>query len=172
MGESERQHLKDLLESFDTAMLITRHGEREHARPMAIASVEGENTLWFATLQDAPKSDEIRQDAHASATLQSSGRYVALSGTASLVDDRARIHELWRPTWKAWFPNGKDDPNLVLIRLSVKNAEFWDNAGAKGIRYAFEVAKALVKGREPAPVASVHGRVEPGDGGEPLSERH
>lgn len=172
MGESKKEHLKDLLESFDTAMLITRHGEREHARPMAIAGIEGANTMWFATSQDAPKSDEIRSDSRASVTLQSDKRYVALSGRATLVADRAKIDELWKPTWKAWFPNGKDDPNLVLIRLTVEDAEFWDNAGTKGIRYAFEAAKALVTGEEAAPVSGQHGRVKPANGGVPLSQRH
>ena len=172
MGESSKQaHLKDLLEAFDTAMLITRHGEREHARPMAIAGVEDANTLWFVTSDDSPKSDEIRSDARASVTLQSATRYVALSGIARLVDDRRKIDELWKPTWKAWFPNGKDDPKLVLIRVSVTDAEFWDNAGTKGIRYAFEAAKALVTGEPAAPVSGQHGRVT-SPGGEPLSQRH
>ncbi len=171
MAESQ-EHLKDLLEWFDTAMFITHHGERQHARPMTIAAVEGANTLWFATSQDAPKSDEIRSDARASVTMQSPKRYVALSGVATLVEDRAKIHQLWKPTWKAWFPNGKDDPKLVLIRLTVTDAEFWDNAGAKGIRYAFEVAKAMVKGEQPASVAAQHARVQAGDGGEPVSQRH
>lgn len=171
MGESKKEHLKDLLESFDTAMLITHHGDLEHARPMAIAGVDDANTLWFVTSQDAPKTDEIRSDSRASVTLQSNTRYVALSGRASLVDDRQKIHELWKPTWKTWFPNGKDDPKLVLIRVTVTDAEFWDNAGTKGIRYVFEAAKALVTGDQPAPVSGQHGRVKSGNGGEPLS-RH
>ena len=170
MGESNQDHLKDHLESFDTAMLITHHGEREHARPMAIAGVEDADTLWFVTAEDAPKSDEIRSDARASVTLQSATRYVALSGVASLVDDRRKIHELWKPTWKAWFPNGKDDPKLVLIRVTVTDAEYWDNAGTKGIRYAFAAAKALVTGETAAPASGQHGRVKPA--GEPLSQRH
>src|SRR5215204_5711695 len=135
MGQSTKQHLQDLLESFDAAMLITHHGDREHARPMAVAGVEGANTLWFATSEWSPKSDEIRRDARVSATFQSDKRYVALSGRGELVSDRAKINELWKPTWKVWFPNGKDDPSLVLIRVTVEDAEFWDNAGTKGIRY-------------------------------------
>ena len=31
------KQLSELLESFDTAMLLTRHGDTNHARPMAIA---------------------------------------------------------------------------------------------------------------------------------------
>lgn len=162
MGEmSKTQQLAELLESFDTAMLITRHGEGgEHARPMAIAEIEGASTIWFVTSSDSPKVDEIRKDARVSATFQSDRKFVALSGTSAIVRDRARIEALWKDTWKIWFPDGKDDPSIALIRVEVEDAEFWDNAGVKGIRYAFEAMKGLIKGERPEAVAGAHGRVE------------
>lgn len=171
MDEDKREHLKELLESFDTAMLMTHHAEKAHARPMAIASVEGTNTIWFVTSMDSPKADEIRKDSRVSATFQSSRRYVALSGTAELVDDRTKLDELWRPSWKVWFPNGKDDPSITLIRVTVKDAEYWDNAGTKGIRYVFEAAKALLRHTTPTVHEILHGRVKTMDP-EPASQRH
>lgn len=170
MAEDTKKHLHDLLESFDTAMLITHHGDGQHARPMAVAGVEGESTLWFVTSVNAPKSDEIRRDARVSVTLQSARKFVALSGQAELVDDRAKIHELWQADWKAWFQQGKDDPSIRLIRVSVSDAEFWDNAGGKGLRYAFEAAKAMLTKDRPNIPDSVHGRVKSSNAGEPLSQ--
>ncbi|MBX3205333.1 MAG: pyridoxamine 5'-phosphate oxidase family protein [Labilithrix sp.] len=166
-----KQHLRELLESFDTAMLITRHDDREHARPMAVAAVEGADTVWFATSQAAPKSEEIRKDARVSATFQSGRRFVALSGRAELVSDRAKIQELWKPTWRVWFPEGKEDPTLVLIRVTVTDAEFWDYTGARGLRYAFEAARALLTKHEPAMGEGQHGRVKSVAGAEPVSQR-
>jgi general stress protein 26 len=133
---------------------------------MAIAAVEGTNCLWLATSLDSPKAGEIERDRRVSATFQSDkGRYVALSGSAELVTDRAKIHELWSERWKVWFPRGKDDPSLALIRVSVDDAEFWDDAGAKGIRHVFEQVKAYGKGERPAPVPGEHGRMKsPGPG--------
>lgn len=171
MGESTKEHLKELLASFDTAMLITRDGEQEHARPMALAGVDGANVLWFVTSQWSPKVGEIQQDRRVSATFQSSKRFVALSGTAQLVKDRAKIEALWKAEWKVWFPDGKDDPKISLIRVNVTDAEFWDNAGTNGIKYAFEAAKAVLKGEEPKPVPGVHGRIET-NGNTPSSQRH
>lgn len=170
MAEDTKKHLHELLESFDTAMLITHHGSGDHARPMAVAGVEGVNTLWFVTSVDAPKSDEIRRDASVSVTLQSARKFVALSGKAELVDDRAKIHELWQVDWKAWFQQGKDDPSVRLIRVTVSDAEFWDNAGGKGLRYVFEAAKAILTNDRPNLPDSAHGRVK-STNGEPLS-RH
>jgi len=163
MGEKSKAHLKQMLESFDTAMLITRHGEKMHARPMAIAGVEGANTLWFVTSETSPKSDEIRDDERVSATFQGRAGFVALSGQASLVRDRKKIEELWQTSWKAWFPNGKDDPSIALIRVTVLDAELWDTAGSSGIRYAFEMAKAVVTGDTPEITQTQHARVNPND---------
>ena len=162
MGEvSKTKHLNELLESFDTAMLLTRDGDQNHARPMAIAEIEGANTLWFVTSNESPKAEEIRGDTRVSVTLQSERRFVALSGTSALVRDRERIDALWKDAWKVWFPEGKDDPSIALIKVTVKDAEFWDNAGGKGICYAFEAAKALISGERPEPVPGAHGRVKP-----------
>jgi len=172
MAESTKQHLKELLESFDTAMLVTRHDDRDHARPMAVAGVEGASTLWFVTSQNTPKSEEIRRDGRVSVTFQSDKRYVALSGVAELMTDPAKIDELWKTSWNVWFPQGKDDPNLVLIRVTVTDAELWDHAGSKGIRYAFEAAKALVTGKTTELGEDLHARVKPSPGGEPVSQRH
>lgn len=172
MGESTKQQLKSLLESFDTGILITRIDDREHGRPMTIAAIEGANTLWFATTRSSPKSEEIRRDTRVSVTFQSRKRFVALSGTAELVDDRSKIHELWRPSWRLWFTRGKDDPSIVLIRVTVKDAEFWDNAGAVGIRFAFKAAKALLTSRGMPYVAGQHGRVMVGEGGEVIAHRY
>lgn len=171
MGESSKAHLKELLASFDTAMLITRHGEDNHARPMGVAGVEGANTLWFVTSETSPKSIEIAQDSRVSVTFQGPLEFVALSGRASLVQDRNKIEELWRTSWKAWFPDGKDDPKITLIRVTVTDAEFWDTAGTKGIRYAFEVAKAVLTGTTPEVAPGQHGRVVT-TGAAPVSKPH
>jgi general stress protein 26 len=170
MGELEKKHLHELLESFDTAMLITRHREKLHARPMAVASVEGANTVWFVSSIDSPKADEIRDDPRVSATFQKERKFVALSGRGELVRDRAKIAALWKDTWKVWFPNGKDDPSIALIRVAVEDAEYWDNAGAKGVRFAFEAVKGLIAGERPQPVEGQHGRVRATDA--PASSRH
>ena len=168
MGESAKKHLEELLESFDTAMLITRSGEKVHARPMALQKVEGPSTLWFVGSDNSPKAEEIEQDSRVSCTFQGKMKFIALSGTARLVKDRAKIEELWKPDWKVWFPDGKDDPKIALLEVTVTDAEFWDNAGTKGIAYVFEAAKSLLKGEQPKPVAGAHARIKD-EGAGPVS---
>jgi len=52
-----------------------------------------------------------------------------LAGTASLVRDRKRIDALWSPSMGRFFPGGKDDPDLCLIRVNAESAEYWDGPG-------------------------------------------
>lgn len=156
----EEKHLHELLESFDTAMLITRHDEGHHARPMAVAAVEGGDCVWFIMSVDSPKAAEIRADPRVSATFQAGRRFVALSGIAEIVHDRAKIHALWKDTWRVWFPHGKDDPSLALIRVSVDDAELWDHAGARGVKYAFEAVKSVLAGARPSPLEAQHARIK------------
>ena len=54
---------------------------------------------------------------------------MSVSGKASIVADKAKIAELWSPAMNIFFPGGKDDPNLRLIRVRAESAEYWDGPG-------------------------------------------
>lgn len=46
----------------------------------------------------------------------------------SIVEDKdpAMVDKLWNKQVEAWFPGGKSDPNLTLLRLSIDSAELWE----------------------------------------------
>jgi general stress protein 26 len=52
--------------------------------------------------------------------------FACLSGTISESNDPAMIDKLWNNQVEAWFPGGKSDPNLALIRLDIDSAELWE----------------------------------------------
>jgi general stress protein 26 len=147
----ELERVRELLESFETAMLVTRGRDASlHARPMAIARVEAGCELWFFTGRSTAKVHEIENDQRVLIVCQDEmSRYVALSGFARLVVDRAKVSELWKESFKVWFPQGVSDPDLFLIRVQPDDAEYWDNQGFKSVRYLFEAAKAYVRGTRP-----------------------
>jgi general stress protein 26 len=156
----EARHLYDLLQGFDTAMLITR-GDRGgmHARPMVVAELRADADVYFVTSIDSPKVGEIDADADVLLTFQSDKQYAAVYGRANVVQDRAVIERLWKDSWKVWFPRGKEDPSIALLRFDAERAELWDNAGGKGLEYAFEAAKAYVSGERPRVDEDQHARV-------------
>lgn len=149
MSVDSTAKFKALIKDFDNAMFVTQtHTNELRARPMVIADHMDNGDLIFITSDDAPKTDEALEHPQVNVTMQGSNKFLSLSGVASLSFDKAKIHEVWKPTWKAWFPKGKEDPSLSLIRVTARNGEYWDMSGASKIRFAFEAGKALVQGEK------------------------
>ena len=162
MAEEQRKKVHELLEEFDTAMLVTQgEGQLPHARPMAIARVEAGGGVWFFSGRDSAKVHEIQHEQHVLIVCQKGHRlHLTLSGRAQLSQDRNRAKELWKESYKAWFPGGPNDPNLVLIFVRPEAAEYWDAQGVQGVRYLFEAARAYAKGERPrVEEGEQHGKV-------------
>ena len=132
-------------------MLITHAGEgRLRARPMAIAKVEEDARVWFITGADTAKAHEIASDKRVHIVCQNDrSAYLSLSGHAEVVRDRAKIEELWKERFRAFFPQGKDDPEIALIDVRPEEGEFWDNEGLNKIKFLFALAKAYTGGDKP-----------------------
>lgn len=150
MTDSPHDKLKELLSGFETAMLVTRTPEGElRSRPMAIAEIERDGTLWFLTQNDSAKVDEIMDDRQVNVAMQSGLKFVSISGIATAVQDRRKLHKIWNEAWRHWFPDGKDDPSLLLLRVDGRSGEYWDNSGSSGIKYLIEAGKAYLAGTRP-----------------------
>ena len=148
MPHTQNAKFRKLLAEFETAVLITHGGEDAfRARPMAIARVDENCDLWFITGRDSAKAHEIELDTWVQVICQKGwSSCVCISGYASLDSDRAKIEELWNPALKVWFPQGVDDPEIVLIRVVGELGEYWDNTGMNRITYAYRAIKALMTG--------------------------
>ncbi|MGZ3418957.1 MAG: pyridoxamine 5'-phosphate oxidase family protein [Polyangiales bacterium] len=140
-----RDELRELLKQFRTAFLVTHEGAgRPRGRPLAIAKVEDDATVWFATASHSPKVAEIANDA-AACVLCHRDRdeaWVSLSGAATLVRDRAKIAELWGANMKPWF-EGPDDPAIVLVKVKTAHAEYYESKKPM-IARVFEMIKGMV----------------------------
>ena len=144
-------------------MLVTHtpaHGLR--ARPMQIAGVDADSRVWFFTALESGKVEEIALDTHVAVVCQKNrDLYVSLTGKASVLRDPAKVEELWKEPFKAWFPGGKDDPQLSLVSVTPEEGEYWDNEGFRKIKYLFEAAKAYAKGTKPEiEEGEQHGKVK------------
>ncbi len=144
-----RKKLFGLIRNFRTAMLVTHDGEQIDARPMAIIDVEDDGTIWFATDRTSGKTFEVAENCHVAVTMQDSKTFVSVSGNAALVTDRLVIEQKWSEPLKVWFPGGKEDQNLILLKVIPSIAQYWDNSGLSGIKYLFEAGKAYLKGERP-----------------------
>jgi general stress protein 26 len=147
----KRQRLSELVSKFDTAMLVTRTDSGGmRARPLSIADSGEDGVLYFSTAIDSPKVAELDDDSHVAVVMQDGKRYVSISGVARIVRDRALIDRLWSASWKIWFPEGKEDPSLCLLRVEPIEAAYWDMSGRQGVKYVFQMAKAFLTGTQPS----------------------
>jgi general stress protein 26 len=126
---NDTKSLANKIQSIRVAMMTTEEPDGTlRSRPMATQDREFDGELWFFTLASAPKVGEVEQhrQVNLSYTKPEDNLFVSVSGSAELVHDRQKIRELWKPFYRAWFPKGEDDPDLVLLKVTVHNAEYWD----------------------------------------------
>lgn len=149
MNSDGTRKFDDLIEEFDTAMLITHALDgRLRARPMAIAEHEPGGLLVFATRPEDEKLEEILRDPRVAVTLQGDGRYLSITGRARIDTDLTRAAEAWSPAMKLWFPEGAGDPDLTLILVAPETGEYWDRSGLLRLQFLWEAGKALVRGEQ------------------------
>ena len=126
------EKLRELIKGIDIAMFTTVDEDGTlRSRPMGTQETEFDGDLWFITSVDTSKVLEIQREKQVNVAYGDPGkhRYVSVSGRATVIDDKAKVDEFWSPIYKAYFPEGKDDPKLRVIKVTVEKAEYWDSPG-------------------------------------------
>ncbi len=152
MDQDQATKLWELIKATKFAMMTTEDGGQLRSRPMAVSQASFEGALWFFTRASAHKVDEVRKDQRVGVSFADPDRqnYVSMSGGASLVRDAAAIGAHWSEAMRTWFPQGKDDPDIALLRVDVTQAEYWDAPNSKMV-HAYGYLKASLTGSPPSP---------------------
>ncbi len=154
MTEAEgRKKVHALIKDIRVTMMASTAPEGFlHARPMVAQHREADSDLWFFTDRHSEKIPEIRADPRVALAYAepSDQNYVSISGTASVIEDRAKIKELWSEPMRTWFPKGPDDPDIALIKVNAERAQFWDSPSSTFV-YAYGYVKARLTGERPKP---------------------
>jgi general stress protein 26 len=130
---NEIRKIGELIRDVRICMLTTVDEDGHlHSRPMATQHVEFDGDLWFFTGKSMHKLREVARDQRVNVSFVSKEKehYVSASGIAELVDDRAKAKDLWHDGYKVWFPKGLEDPDLVLLKVKVQKAEYWDSVNS------------------------------------------
>jgi general stress protein 26 len=156
--------LYELIEDIEVAMLTTRRRDGSLvSRPMATQRRADGAHFWFVSAGDSPKVQEIAADPNVNLAYykERTREWVSISGIARLSRDRAKIRELYEPSWKVWFGNrggnengGPEDPRMVLIGVEARAAHFMTVEKSAPV-LLFESLRARVTG-EPAELGVVH----------------
>lgn len=154
MSETNRSEaikaMASIVKDVKFAMLttVTAAGHL-HARPMTTQEKEYDGDLWFIGAKDAEAVSDMRARPQVNVSFSNPGKgiYLSVNGTAELVEDRAKLDELWSDIYKIYFPQGKEDPNIQLIKVNANGAEFWESDGK--VKTLFQMAKGLIEGEQP-----------------------
>ena len=159
MDNGDTSKLWDLIKTVEIAMMVTEDGEYLRSRPMAVSQKTFDGTLWFFTRASSHKVTEVDQEHRVNLSYAHPGKqdYVSVSGQASLVRDPEAIAEHWAESLRTWFPKGKDDPEIALLKVVVQRAEYWD-APSSAMLHAYGYLKAVTTGQSPNPGG--HGTVK------------
>ena len=131
-------------------MVTTNTDGRIRARPMRGAAEPEGNIVWFFTDQDSDKEEDVLRDPRACLTFADprDQTYVSLSGRIVLIRDSDQIAAHWTVGAEAYYPNGKNDPNIMLMRFDAESGEYWD-APSSPIIMAIKFLQAKVSGERP-----------------------
>ncbi|RYD57338.1 MAG: general stress protein [Sphingobacteriales bacterium] len=138
--------IKEIAEGIKTCMFCTSAmGVLFETRPMATREVDEEGNIWFLSAKGSNKNEEIKQDDQVQLIYadNSSSTYMVVYGHADVFYDRQKVEELWNPLIKTWFHEGKDDPNISIIRVRPDDAYYWDTKNGKMVSFLKIVAGAI-----------------------------
>ena len=118
--------------------------------PMSHYTDRKVGVLWFITARDTDLARSVAsgpQDAMHVVSDGGQGLYARIHGTLSLSDNRAKLDELWNAVASSWFEDGKQGPDVQLLRLDLTEAEVWATGGS--MAFLYQIAKSKITGDKP-----------------------
>ncbi len=137
-----------------TGMLgLTKSGD--HYQPMTAFVERDTNQIWFFTRKDTGLVRDLGEAGSAMFVFQADKLQACIGGGLAVAFDRERMDRYWNPVVAAWYPDGKDDPQLTMLRMDCVDAEIWISDDGP-VKFAWEIAKANVTHTTPDAGGKAH----------------
>lgn len=140
--------MKALAEKIKICMFCTNLSTAPFStRPMGISEVDDDGKIWFLSASSSNKNQEIKQDEKVQLIFSDpdNAHFLNVFGEADIFDDEKSIEKAWTPLAKAWFPDGKDDIHVTVIKVHPLDAYYWDTKDGKMISL-LKIATAALTG--------------------------
>jgi len=130
LNELKHKFWKELASS--SYVMLEIDSRNEGGAPMTAQLDEAANSaIWFFTSRSGPYAEM----GPATATYSAKGHnlFARFHGELTEETSRERLDQFWSNMIEAWFPAGKNDPDLLLMRMDLGEAKIWDsNLGLVG----------------------------------------
>lgn len=128
-----KKRLAEIMKEIDFCMLTTvgAYGHL-HSRPMSNnRNVEWDGDTWFFSFADSSQVREIEKEPNVNLNYSRPEEieFISLKGKGSIVKNDDKKRELWYDDLKRWFPDGPEDNNVVLIRVTGTHVWYWGKEG-------------------------------------------
>ena len=122
----------------------------QHFQPMTAFAEKDEGAIWFFTRRDTDIAKAALGASRVMFIVQAKDQefQACIGGRLVQAFDRARVEKYWNPIVAAWYPQGKDDPGLTLLRMDATDAQVWVSQ-QNPVMFAYEITKANLTHREP-----------------------
>jgi general stress protein 26 len=155
---AERQRLRELIEGAGVAMLMNvDENDRHVGRPMLPLLVPDDPHIYFLTHQISRKVTQLAVRPQVGLSIISTNCFIVVAGFAQLSRDPDLIRRLWSPTYRAWFPDGKDDREATAIRVVVDRIDYWEPPSSRVARLVQAVKAVLTRRAVETPMKTVDG---------------
>lgn len=131
--EIESRFWKEM-NAHPTLILAVQNKGDGHGQPMTAFFEDDRGPLWFFTTTDNGLVAALDFSDRATGYYAAKGHdlFAIIHGSLSVDRDRANIDRFWNSKVAAWYPGGRDDPKICMVRLDTAKAEIWRNASGVG----------------------------------------
>jgi general stress protein 26 len=134
-ADSERRKIRRQIQDAGVAMFMTLDERGQPTgRPMRPLLIENDPHLYFLTHQGSDKVRQVLDHPTVAVTIVGTSSFIVLKGGAEVLEDRTLVDRLWSPTYRAWFPEGTDDREATVLRITVQRVSYWEPPRSRMIR--------------------------------------
>jgi general stress protein 26 len=145
--QEQQERVRGLIKDTRIAMLTSIAPDgRLMSKPMATQDTDFDGDVYFIAERHSEKVRNITANPRVNVAYAGRSSWVSLSGRAEVLDDPARLAELWNTFTDAWLDGGPDNPENVLVKVTADGAEYWDSPGSK-VTQIVNLVKATVTGQ-------------------------
>lgn len=141
--------LKNLVKEIMVCLFCTdlKTDDGATCRPMTAIKVCGQGNIWFFSEKSSVKNKAIAADKNVQLFFSHPAKssYMVVNGEAVIISEKAKIEELWTPVANIWFKEGKEDPNISIIKVTPTTAYYWDTDGNRMVNF-FKMIASVVTG--------------------------
>jgi general stress protein 26 len=140
--------VRSIMKDVRTCMFVTTADDGSlHAAPMTTQEAEFDGDAWFIAGDRSETVRNLTSRPGVNVSFAGSNSWLSLAGTAAVVVDPAKKKELWNTFTEAWFPDGQDDPSVVVVKVTGESAQYWDSPGR--VAMTLDMVKARFTGNPP-----------------------